>query len=69
MKDSILTKFMEPERWRKALAKGVDKDISRADLYQLTKETTRVKLYQAVRDGAYEITPPHTAQIPKEDKK
>lgn len=68
MKDSILAKFMEPERWRKALAKGVDKDISRADLYQLTKETTRVKLYQAVRDGAYEITPPHTAQIPKEDK-
>lgn len=66
--DVILQKFMEPERWRYALAKGVDKDIRKADLYQLTKEVTRVRLYQAVKNGTYTITPPHTAQIPKEEK-
>ena len=68
MTDIILQKFMEPERWTYALAKGVDKDIPKAELYQLAKENVRVKLYRAVKNGAYEIAPPHTAQIPKDEK-
>ena len=66
--DVILQKFMEPARWVKALHKGVDKDIPKSVLYQLTKEETRLRLYQAVKSGRYEIAPPHTAQIPKEEK-
>ena len=66
--DVILQKFMEPARWVKAIHKGVDKDIPKNILYQLTKEETRLRLYQAINLGKYEISPPHTAQIPKEEK-
>lgn len=66
MKDIILEKFFEPQRWAYALSKGVDKDIRKDQLYQLTKEETRITIASAMRQGKYRISPPHTAQIPKD---
>lgn len=67
MEDKILEKFFELERWEYAIDKGVGKDISRRDLCQLAKPEMRVRMYQAIKDGKYEIAPPHTAQIPKDN--
>lgn len=65
--DKILTMFFAPERWQAAIAKGVDKDISKATLYQLTKPKTRAEMYRRIRDGQYKIMPPHAALIPKDN--
>lgn len=67
MTDIILEKFFEPSRWEYAIDKGVGKDISRRDLCQLVKPEVRVRMYHAIKDGKYEIAPPHTAQIPKDN--
>lgn len=67
MTDIILEKFFEMPRWEYAIDKGVGKDISRRDLCQLAKPEIRTRMYQAIKDGKYEITPPHTAQIPKDN--
>ena len=66
MSDKILAMFFEPQRWEYAIEKGVGKDINKAYLYQLTKEETRAQIYQLMKDGKYEIAPPHTAEIPKD---
>lgn len=65
--DKILQMFFEPGRWEYALNKGVDKRIRKSQLYQLTKPETRAVMYQAIKTGRYEIAPPHTAQIPKDN--
>lgn len=67
MEDKILEKFFELERWKYAIDKGIGKDISRRDLYQLAKPDTRARMYHAIKSGKYEIAPPHTAQIPKDN--
>lgn len=67
MEDKILKMFCEMDRWTYAIEKGVDKDIDRADLCQLAKPEVRAAMYKAIRDGKYEIAPPHTAKIPKDN--
>ena len=67
MADIILEKFFEMSRWEYAIDKGVGKDISRRDLCQLAKPEMRAQMYQAIKDGRYEIAPPHTAKIPKDN--
>ena len=42
------------------------KDIRKDQLIRLTDEHTRMAMAYAMRRGKYEISPPHTAQIPKE---
>lgn len=66
MEDVLLQKFFEFDRWQAAIAKGILKDVPKADLYQLCKPETRMAMYEAIRDGKYEIAPPHTALIPKD---
>lgn len=67
MNDKILEMFFDINRWKYAIDKGVGKHINKAHLYQLTKPETRAAMYAAIRDGKYEIAPPHTAQIPKDN--
>lgn len=67
MEDKILQMFFELERWEYAINKGVGKGVSKKDLYQLTKPEVRAAMYKAVREGRYEIAPPHTALIPKDN--
>lgn len=64
--DKILQMFFEKERWTYAINKGVDKDINKGQLYQLTKPRVRASMYQAIVSGNYVIAPPHTAKIPKD---
>lgn len=67
MKDIILEKFFEYDRWKYAIEKGVVKKIDRTTLYNLTNEEMRAKLYSLIKNGMYAIKPPHTAQIPKNE--
>lgn len=65
--DKILQMFFDIDRWTKAIEKGVFKDIRKDQLLLLTDENTRISIADAMRKGKYEISPPHTAQIPKEN--
>lgn len=67
MTDKILQMFFDIERWTKAIDKGVDKDIRKDQLIKLTHEQTRLAMAEAMMHGKYEISPPHTAQIPKDN--
>ncbi len=67
MTDKILELFFEPDRWTYAIHKGIGKHINKAHLYQLTKPSTRMAMYAAIRNGKYVIAPPHTALIPKDN--
>lgn len=67
MADIILQKFFDFDRWVKAIEKGVFKDIRKDKLIQLTDENTRLSMANAMMNGKYEIFPPHTAQIPKDN--
>ena len=66
LNDNLLELFFDIERWTKAIEKGVGKDIRKDQLIKLCDEKTRVAMYVAMRDGKYQIAPPHTAQIPKD---
>ena len=67
MEDKILQMFFDHQRWEKAIDKGVGKDINRAQLIKLCTEDVRIRMAHAMKMGKYEIAPPHTAQIPKEN--
>ncbi|MCM1352859.1 MAG: reverse transcriptase domain-containing protein, partial [Alistipes senegalensis] len=67
MADKILQMFFDIDRWTKAIEKGVDKDIRKDQLIRLTDEHTRLAMADAMKRGKYEISPPHTAQIPKDN--
>lgn len=64
--DEILRRFFEHHRWEKALDGGVGKGINRALLRLLAEPDTRIALYRAIKEGTYEISPPHSALIPKD---
>ncbi len=64
--DEILQRFFEHHRWEQALDRGVGKGINRALLRQLSAPGTRIALYRAIKDGRYDVSPPHTALIPKD---
>lgn len=59
--------FFDIGRWERAIEKGVDKDIRKDQLIRLTDEHTRLAMAEAMLEGKYEISPPHTAQIPKDN--
>lgn len=65
--DKILQLFFDIDRWTKAIEKGVGKDIRKDQLIQLCDERTRLAMAEAMMQGKYEISPPHTAQIPKDN--
>lgn len=67
MTDKILQIFFDIDRWTKAIEKGVFKDIRKDQLIRLTDEHTRLAIADAMLKGKYEISPPHTAQIPKDN--
>ena len=59
--------FFDIGRWTKAIEKGVGKDIRKDQLIRLADERTRLAMADAMRRGKYEISPPHTAHIPKDN--
>lgn len=66
MTDKILELFFQEDRWTRAIAKGINKDIRKDQLYQLTKPEVRALIYAEMKKGRYTIAPPHTAKIPKD---
>lgn len=68
MTDKILAMFFDFERWKAAIDKGVDKDIRKDQLIQLCSVEMRHNMLKAMQNGQYQIAPPHTAQIPKDDE-
>lgn len=67
MADKILHMLFDIDRWTKAIEKGVFKDIRKDQLIRLTDEHTRLAIADAMLKGKYEISPPHTALIPKDN--
>ena len=65
MKDVLLEKFFEKERWEKAVEKGVEKNIDKTELRLLCNPAIRQAMYRAICNGQYEIAPPHQQLIPK----
>lgn len=59
--------FADKERWQYAIDKGVDKGICKKDMRELCDEKTRLSMYLCIKRGLYNISPPHTAQIPKDN--
>lgn len=67
MKDILLEKVFEAERWEAAINKGVFKGIDKGELRQLCSPETRIRLAMAILEDNYEIAPPHQALIPKDN--
>lgn len=67
MEDKILGMFFDIDRWTKAIEKGVGKDIRKDQLIKLCTEEVRIAMAKAMKEGRYMISPPHTAQIPKDN--
>ena len=67
MKDILLQKFFEMERWEQALETGVDKHIDKGELRKLTSPEMRLAMYDCIVNDHYEIAPPHQVQIPKDN--
>ena len=67
MKDILLEKVFESERWEAAINKGFFKGIDKGELRQLCGPETRVRLAMAILEDNYEIAPPHQALIPKDN--
>lgn len=67
MKDILLQKFFEKERWEQALELGVGKGIDKGELRQLTSPEVRLAMYNCIVSDNYEIAPPHQAAIPKDN--
>lgn len=67
MKDILLKKFFERERWEYAINSGVIKGINKVELRALTTPEVRVSMYNCLVMDCYEIAPPHQAKIPKDN--
>lgn len=65
MKDFLLEKFFETERWETAIETGVIKGINKSELRRLCSPEYRLALLNAIVTNNYEIAPPHQALIPK----
>lgn len=67
MKDVLLAKFFEMERWEKAIEVGIWKDIDNGELRKLCSPEVRMLMLDCILNDNYEIAPPHQAKIPKEN--
>lgn len=67
MEDFLLKTFFEKERWENAIQTGIDKEIDPVLLRELSSPEKRVELYRQIKNGQYEVAPPHEALIPKDD--
>ena len=67
MRDILLEKFFEIERWEKAIATGVDKHIDKGELRKLCSPQFRALMCERIINDNYEIAPPHQVAIPKDN--
>lgn len=67
MTDILLREFFDKKRWTDAIEKGNEKNIDKNLLRNLCSPEKRLSIYYQIRDGTYNIKPPHEARIPKDD--
>lgn len=65
--DKLFDMFFDLPRWEKAIDKGLDKDIRRDQLIKLADDKHRLALAAVMKEEKFRISPPHTAQIPKDN--
>lgn len=66
MKDILLQKMFEPQRWETLIEKSELKGISKAILRQLCKPEVRASVYLQIKNNEVEFGTSHMAQIPKD---
>lgn len=68
MKYSKLLELMfKHESWQEMVDRANEKEINVTVVKQLCIPHVRVKLYEAIKNGQYEISPPHAILIPKDN--
>ena len=67
MRDILLEKFFEIDRWEKAIATGIDKHIDKGELRKLCSPQFRALMCERIINDNYEIAPPHQVAIPKDN--
>lgn len=67
MKDILLKKFFEKERWESVIDSAVFKRIDKGELKKLITPEVRVALFDAIISNNYKIAPPHQVLIPKDN--
>lgn len=65
--DVLLKTFFEKQRWVTAIDTGVDKNINKSLLREMSSPEKRLSLYNMIKNNDYVIAPPHEARIPKDD--
>ena len=65
--DKLLEEMFKRERWEKAIATAVDKNMPYNELENYCSPAFLGKLYKLIRDNEYNIIPPHQQSIPKDD--
>ena len=67
MKDELLSKMFEYERWCRLLEHADEKGISKTILRKMATPEIRLELYNRIKNGRYEIAPPSVLLIPKDN--
>lgn len=67
MEDKLLSKMFEYERWCELLDKADEKGINKTVLRKMASPEVRLELYNRIKNGQYEIAPPHAILIPKDN--
>jgi len=65
--DKLLMECFKGERWERQIQKAYDKGIPLREANFFIEPENRLWLYQKVTTDQYRISPPHEAQIPKDD--
>ena len=67
MEDRLLSKMFEYDRWVGLLDKADEKGINKTVLRKISSPQVRLELYNRIKNGQYEIAPPHAINIPKDN--
>lgn len=66
-KDYLLNQFFDATRWTNAVQSGLNKDLDKSLLRQISTPEFRSELCNKLQNQKYVISPPHEALIPKDD--
>lgn len=67
MEDKLLAKMFEYNRWIELIDRAEEKHINKTVLRRMSSPQVRLELYNKIKNGQYEIAPPHAILIPKDN--
>lgn len=65
--DKLLAECFKAERWEHAVQHAFDKGIHTNEVLPFVEPSKRAWLYKTIASNQYRFSPPHEAQIPKDD--